>query len=302
MPECPEVTILSHYLKDELIGKTMKSLEVISGKYLNSKITGASMLDGQTLYKIINVDSKGKVLYITLKHLNDVIYFVSHLGMAGEWSFEESDMDRVRLHLNDDKTLSYVDPRNFGNIEVLLPNEFTKRIGKLAPDVLKIDFTDYDFYEIFQKYLKKSKKRYNQCVFKVLTKQNLSDGIFSGLGNYLIPEILYDAKISPYRTMQSLTKEDILVLGHSIKYITKLSYYNNTTGYMTNFGNYSKIHKDGIDSKIYPNYHTDIKIKKTETFKFKVYRKNTDPFGNQVIKDKELNKGRTVYWVKEVQI
>lgn len=306
MPECPEVTILSDYLRSELVGCSISTLEVISGKYLNSKIVGKELLNGQTKYDILNVESKGKVLYITLKYLNKTIYLVSHLGMSGEWSKTESDSDRIRLtihqHNGDTFKLCYIDPRSMGNIEVLEKSDFKKRIDKLAPDVLKTEFTDEIFLTIVENFLKKSKKRSSQLIFKVLTKQNLSDGLFSGLGNYLIPEILYDAKLSPYRTIGSLTNEELIQLARSIKYITKLSYYNNTTGYMTNFGDYSVKHKKGIDDGTYPNYHNDITLKSTNVFQFKIYQKKKDPLGNPVEKDKTLNKGRTTHWVKNVQI
>jgi len=305
MPECPEVTILSDYLKDNLLNRTILSIEINSGKYLHKKILGKELLNENIKYKVIDVSSKGKVLYITLKHSTTIIYFVSHLGMSGEWSFEESDTNRIRLlgeHNESSFKLCYNDPRNFGNIEILNENDFKKRIDKLAPDVLKTEFTDDDFLNIVKQYLKKSKQREKQLIFKVLTKQNLSDGIFSGLGNYLIPEILYDAKISPYRQMSSLSDDDLLKLSHSIKYVTKLSYYNNTTGYMTNFGDYSKKHKKGIDNGKYKNYHTDIHLKTTDKFIFKIYLKKKDPFGNIVEKDKTLNKGRTTHWVKNIQV
>lgn len=306
MPECPEVTILSDYLRGELVNQSISTLEVISGKYLNKKLIGKELLNGQTKYTVLNVDSKGKVLYMTLKHLNKTIYFVSHLGMAGEWSKSESDVDRIRLtvhqHNGNTYKLCYKDPRSIGNVEVLEKNDFKIRIDKLAPDVLKTEFTNDDFLTIVANFLKKSKNRKNQLIFKVLTKQNLSDGLFSGLGNYLIPEILYDAKISPYREIGSLTNDDLLRLAHSIKYITKLSYYNNTTGYMTNFGNYIIEHKKGIDDGTYKNYHVDIVLKTTDKFQFKIYQKKQDPLGNPVERDKLLNKGRTTHWVKNVQI
>jgi formamidopyrimidine-DNA glycosylase len=316
MPECPEVTILSHYLNDKLKNKYITKLDVISGKYLNKSILGKKLLDGTEKYKIVNVNSKGKVLYITMYKLDDLnknikkyIYLMSHLGMSGEWSFKKSDSDRLNVHVEskDGKkyTLCYVDPRNFGNVEVLDSKDaLDKRLNKLAPDVLKTNFTDAEFHEMVKKYLSKSKKRSEQSIFKVLTKQNLVDGIISGLGNYLIPEILYDAKISPYRTIGSLSESDIFILSHSIKYITKLSYYNNTTGYMTNFGSYSSIHKDGIDSGKYDNYHPDIILKSTDIFKFKIYQQKTDPFGNKVNKDKnkKINAERAIHWVSTVQI
>lgn len=309
MPEGPEVTILSHYLNDKLQTKIIENICVLSGKYTNKEIPNLKLFNDTIKHKICNVKSKGKVMYITAKNLstNKKIYFVSHLGMAGEWSFNKTQTDRIRITVKSNKTnkthtLCYKDPRNFGNIEILNTEENLKnRLDKLAPDVLKTNFSNNDFYEMVLLFLKKSKKRKDQLIFKVLMKQNLSDGLISGLGNYLVPEILYKAKISPYRTIESLSKNDILNISKSIKHVVKLSYYNNTTGYMKNFGEYITIHKNGIDDGKYDNYHPDVKFKKTHYFEFKIYQKNKDPVGNTVIKDKDLNKDRTTHWVSEIQ-
>ena len=133
-------------------------------------------------------------------------------------------------------------------------------------------------------------------------KQDKKDALFSGIGNYLVAEILYDAKISPYRTIGSLSDNEIKSLSHSIKYLTKLSYYNNNDGYMLSFGEYSKLHKKYIDDGILPVFHTDVKLDKNDEFKIKVYRQTKDPDGNTVEKDEDINKGRTFHWVKNVQV
>lgn len=70
---------------------------------------------------------------------------------------------------------------------------------------------------------------------------------------------------------------------------------------MAEFGSFIDVHKKGIDNKLYPDYHTDVKLKKTDKFKFKVYQQTEDPLGNPVEKDKTINKGRTVYWVPKIQ-
>ena len=70
---------------------------------------------------------------------------------------------------------------------------------------------------------------------------------------------------------------------------------------MTNFGKFIEIHKQKIDNGIYPDYHAEIKLSKTDKFKFSVYQQNKDPFGNMVEKNKEINKGRTTYWVPTIQ-
>ena len=170
------------------------------------------------------------------------------------------------------------------------------------PYALKTDFTESDFKGYVNNFLKVSKARHNKYIFKALMSQDLKDGIVSGLGNYLTPEILYDCKISPFRPVGDLSDNDIKKLSKSIKKIIKLSYYNNVTGYMTAFGDFIHTHKERIDNGTYPTYHSNVKLKENEEFSFKVYRQKQDPNGHDVDPNKDLNPGRTTYWVPTVQI
>lgn len=305
MPEGVEITLLSQYLTTKIKGKYITEIEILSGKYKTKKeLIGKDLLKGHIKYKVTDVDSKGKLLWITMKNNDTTIYLVSHLGLTGEWSFIKEDNDRVRLTVvGGDKKyyLCYNDPRNFGNIEIY--DNYSKlktKIDKLSPDVLKTEFTDKEFVEMVKKYVSKNKNRKDNMIYKVLTNQNKNDGIFSGIGNYLAPEILYNAKISPRRSIGSLSDKELLILSHSIKYIVKLSYYNNKTGYMKNFESFIDKHREKINDGYFPNYHTDINLKNNE-FQFNVYRLNKDPYGNEILKDKDIVNGRTVYWVPKIQ-
>jgi formamidopyrimidine-DNA glycosylase len=309
MPEGPEITILSQYLLTKLKGRNIENIEVLSGKYKRKNMTNINLLQNHK-YEIKNIESKGKLMWITLKNIvdNKIIYLTSHLGLSGEWGFQKNDNDRVRLTIgnNDNDTkymLCFNDDRNFGNLEIYdNKDDLDTKINALAPDALKTEFTNDEFIEMVKKYLKVSSKRGDQLIFKVLMNQTKKDGIVSGLGNYLAPEILYNAKISPFRKMNSLNTNDLLNLAHSIKFLIKLSYYNNATGYMSNFGDFVEKHKNGVDSGKYPNYHPDIILKKNIIFEFKVYRLDKDPHGNIVEKDKTINAGRTTHWVPAVQL
>lgn len=304
MPEGPEITILSQYLLSKLKNKSIVEFNVLSGKYLKKPILNLNIFENNQ-YVIKDINSKGKLLWIELENNN---FIMSHLGLTGFWSFKKNKNDRIRITIKNNKNdkicyLCYNDPRNFGNIEIITKIEkLDVKIKSLAIDALKTDFTNEQFEELIKNYLKISPSRKKQNLFLVLMKQNVSDGIVSGLGNYLTPEILYNCKLNPYREIGSLTQIEIHSLAESIKYITKLSYYNNSTGYMTNFGDFIQLHKKRIDDKIYPEYHTNIKLSVTDEFKFSVYQQKKDLLGNDVTPDKEINKGRTTYWVRNVQI
>lgn len=304
MPEGPEVKILSQYLASKIKGKIFQSLEILGGKYKRLGIENLEEIQNKN-FKIKEVDSKGKLMWIKLvDNNNNQIYLTSHLGLTGFWSFEEDENDKIQINIKDKNKnykLCYQDPRNFGNINIYTKNELNEKLELLADDVLNKSFTEEDFENKVKKYLNVSSQRKNQIIFKILMKQEKKDGLVSGLGNYLVPEILYNCKISPTRKIGTLTTNEIHELSKSIKYITKLSYYNNDTGYMTNFDKFVEKHKKGIDKGIYPEFHTDTVLLKTDKFEFKVYQQKKDPDGNPVEANKTINEGRTTYWVPSVQ-
>lgn len=301
MPEGPEITLLSQYLTSKLKNKTLNKINILGGKY---KRTGLKNIDDiqNKNYKIVDINSKGKLMWFELENNMCV---TSHLGLAGFWSFDENDSDKIRFIISNSKgkeyTLCYQDPRNFGNIEILTKLELNNKLSLLADDALKTNFTNKEFELIVTNYLSVSSARKNQYIFKVLMNQQKKDGLLSGLGNYLMPEILYDCKINPARKIGTLTSTEINNLANSIRCIIKLSYYNNSTGYMTNFGDFIETHKKGVNSGKYPDYHSSVKLGVDDKFEFKVYQQKKDPLGNIVEANKELNPGRTTYWVPKVQ-
>jgi len=285
MPEGPEVCITAQYLLSRLKNKTITK---ISKKFSLNIVN----------YKIKHIDSKGKILWFELVNASKTIYLISQFGLTGEWSFED-DNNKLTIQFNDDINLYYNDVRGFGKINITnKKKELDTKLNKISVDLLKTDFIDDEFLETFNMYKNKSQRRKKMLIVKLLMDQH---GIGSGIGNYLVCEILYHAKLSPFRTLDSLSNTEIKRLSHSIKYIMKLSYYNNSTGYMTHFSEFIHEHKIGIDNGKYPNYHPDIKLKKSQKFKFHVYRKQTDDKGNKVIADKIIN-NRSTYWIPEIQL
>ena len=299
MPECPEIVILTQYL-NKIKKYNITKFEILGGKYLRKPFNNFEIFEN--VLEIVDINSKGKLIWFELLNVktNETIYMTSHLGLTGFWSFNE-DKAKIKIHLekNDKKKeLYYEDDRNFGNINVYLTKEeFENKINELSVDVLK---DDYDFVTLFKKF-SNYKKNSEKNIVNVLMEQKKNKGIVSGIGNYLMAEILYNAKISPFRTIGSLNDNEIKTLEQSIKYIVKLSYYYNDTGYMTNFDKYIKKHHEDIINGKYPDYHSEIKLEKNDKFEFNVYGKKKDLLGNIVEIDKTIQGDRSTYYVSSIQ-
>lgn len=278
MPEVAEIALTAEILNKYLKNKSILAFDFIGGRYTKKDPVGyQDFLDNLPL-QIKKIDSKGKFLWFELvNNKKQNWYIFNTFGLTGMWSLEEPKYTKAIVSY-DSGVVYFSDVRNFGTFKFTKnKNELKKKLDKLAPDFLK---SDVDISKI---------RNYKIPIVKILMDQTK---IGSGLGNYLVPEILYRAKISPHRLGSSLSKNEIAKLEYNIDYTTKLAYIDNHVGYMINL-------EDEANKLKRKNYHSYIKLK-NKTFEFLVYRQKVDPKGNPV-KRESIIKGRTTYWVPIIQ-
>ena len=265
MPEVCEIVVTTHFLMSELKNKNIVSLNILSGRYTHQELEGENLITKYSPLKILDINSKGKFMWFELyseKH-NKHIYIMNTFGLSGSWGFNNENSSRISLSITDNKknkfrSLYYNDPRNFGTIKITDdPINLNNKLNKLAPDLLKTEYSLGEFKKWFIDY-----KYQNREIIKVLMNQEIGTGIGSGLGNYLAPEILYRSKISPYRTINSLTNIDLANLYNEMRKTLKLCYLSNHVGYMTQFEDYIEQHKIDVDKGILPNFQKKVKLKK----------------------------------------
>lgn len=294
MPEVCEVCLTSQYLK-QIIGGTITNIEVESGRYLKKPIDGFNLL--KFPLKIIDIDTKGKFMWMTLSNKNKIFYLMITFGLEGKWSLNELKYTNIIFELEHQKYsyLYFGDTRNFGSLKFTDDvSVLNKKLNKLAPDLLKENASVNEISERFELIKNKNKR-----IVDILMTQELPNSIGSGLGNYLVPEILYNAKISPHRTITSLSSNDIKKIIRSIQYVLKLCYTTNSTRYISHLSKFLDKHQTGIDEGKYPDFLPNVNTH-GEKFEFKVYRRTDDDFGNEIIGE-EIIKGRTTYWCPSIQ-
>lgn len=312
MPEICEVALTAQYLMTKLKDRFITGIRVVAGKYTHQNLSGKNLISEHKPLKVIKIDSKGKFMWFELEdnnHKERKIYILNNFGLTGEWSFHEDKSDRVIFDIETEPNsksnkayeLHYADSRNFGLLQITDNYQILKdKIDKLAPDLLKTNFTAENFIDWVHDYLKKSKKRKDVPIVKALLRQDKKDGIVSGIGNYLSSEILYRAKISPYTPVGKLSDQNLRTLANTIKRVIKLCYMSNITGYMKKLTNFVQKHEKKVKEGIFPDYHPDVKLKKDEKFEFLVYNRDEDKYGNKVEKD-TIDGTRTTYWVHIIQ-
>jgi formamidopyrimidine-DNA glycosylase len=127
---------------------------------------------------------RGKALALLFGASPYTLHF--HFGMSGRLGLIESKHTRVRFEFGEGLFLHYIDPRKFGKVSV---EHWTMPLAS-GLDVMKVS-------EEYLVQLCKSKRH----VRSVLTDQSR----IAGIGNYLVNEILWKARINPFRPASSLS-------------------------------------------------------------------------------------------------
>ena len=260
MPECIETNLIANDLK-LLIGKSITSY------ILTDKAKSAGFEDLICPVTINAVKSHGKKIIF---EFDNQLMIVS-LGMSGRFQYEEGKHSHIHFILND-IILYYEDPRRFGKIIIIDKNKY---VCKLGPCLLTHALNE----EI-------SKKQWRKLYKPKLLKRKIADilldqSIVSGIGLYLMTEILYWSKISPLRIGTTISKKELETIRINAHKVVLDAY-----------------EAGGLTIK---NYLTPSKRK--GVYQTAVYGKKKDPNGYKIINEKLGGKNsRTIHYVKEIQI
>lgn len=295
MPELIEVFLTSSYLNSKVSNRNIKSIKAIKGKYKKNPINGLVRIN-ELKPNTISVRSKGKLMWFELEH--DIILFC-RFGLHGSWTSLKSNHNDIEIEYEGFSI--YFNNIGFGSFIVSDNDGLDKELDKNHFDFLQEQITRESFNDRIKKYVSPS-VRSNHKIVKVLMDQNKKTGIGSGIGNYLVAEILYKAKISPHTTMSSIKSDKNRVndLCYAIQYTIKNAFYNIKSNYLDDdkeFSDYiNKFRKQCLKNNMfYPN------IKIPKSFEFKVYGVDKDENGNKVIKEEIIGKRKT-HWIPSIQI
>lgn len=290
MPEIVEVKRYGDLIRKKMLNQNITQINILNGRY---KKHGPPKYFNKLIppIKIIDVNTKGKLIYITF---DNGYILLNTLGLSGGWTFKEKNKfifpnsieflnaksieqykDNSLNHLNVEfKTkngiLYFYDTLSYGTISITNLDGLQKKLNSLGPDIMETNLNTFTN----RIKLKKHKK-----IGLVLMNQK----IISGIGNYLRADSLWLAKISPHRLVNDLTDSDIKHIFNAILELT--------------WGDYNQ--KKGIKKGIIKGIKLPYYYKRD----FFVYYENKDIYGND-IKKEELYEGsqkRSIYWVPKIQ-
>ena len=210
MPELPEVESFGRYLEKTSLNKKIEEVEVKSPELLQNIGTNDLKKNLET-NRFKRTKRHGKYLFVLL---NNNKWLILHFGMTGSFKcFKNPDdkplYDRILFNFEDNSHLAFIDPRKFGKIYLTseISNFITQK--KLGPDALNID-------------LKTFKNLYNKrrgAAKSALMNQH----VMAGVGNIYSDEILYQARVHPKTSFNTLNDAKITEIFNIMKKVLNTS-------------------------------------------------------------------------------
>jgi len=205
VPELPEVETYRRFLDNIILDQPITALEVKDAHVLAT--------DEDTLRKAVvgcRVRATRRLGKNCFLELNDGQVLVLHFGMTGDVDAYRDDHDaprftRVALHLADGLRVAFVDPRKFGRIRLVESVAQYQKAKRLGPDALDVTA------EHLQAVLGPKK-----AMIKPLL---LDQSITAGLGNWIVDEVLFQARINPKRRANTLTSKEFRALHAAIQLV-----------------------------------------------------------------------------------
>jgi formamidopyrimidine-DNA glycosylase len=207
MPEVPDLEAIRKYFNRTISGRTVERVETyIPVPIRVPREEFVRSLTGETLG---DVHRHGKFLLFTLASGRVLIVNPMLTGRFGV--VEPKTRRHARtvfiLGLDDGRELRYVDQRVMGRVYLVEADqiEAVPQFAEMGPDVLSPALTE----EVFRERLRK----YTGQIKSVLVNHKF----VAGIGNAYSDEILWEARVHPYKKRSQMTDEEITRLYHATR-------------------------------------------------------------------------------------
>jgi formamidopyrimidine-DNA glycosylase len=230
MPELPEVETTVRDLNEKVLGRTFIDVWTDWKKIVRRPKSFEEFKKEIKGKKILNIRRRGKNILFELSENRSLLIHQKLTGhlLLGKWQFLNGNWQSLIpgpllddpmnkfLHLifwlDDRRQLALSDLRKFAKVELWDKESLEKseEMKNLGPEPLEKDFT----FEKFKEVLSKKKKG---KIKQVLMDQE----VIAGIGNIYSDEILWQAKIHPFKDIERLSDEEIKEIYSAMKEILK---------------------------------------------------------------------------------
>ena len=228
MPELPEVETVCRLMSRVLKGKKITGVKVAPDEIVLGGIPPEAIEAAVLGREVTGVGRKGKYWWI---ELDSTPWLFGHLGMSG-W-IRHLGADTIRLHSHgtaplDDSTgepkflkllltaedgekVAFTDGRRLGRLWLGNSPAEDSRIQKLGFDV----YRELPPAEALEPILAKRKVSIKGVL--------LDQSVFAGVGNWIADEVLFQARIAPARSANTLSHDEVQKLHDAIRDVTGLA-------------------------------------------------------------------------------
>jgi formamidopyrimidine-DNA glycosylase len=211
LPELPDVETVARTLRRETVGRRIRRVQVLSPSTVRSPAPGrfASRLRGR---RIEQVRRRGKYLLINLEGDQTLIV---HLRMTGGFASGRR-TDPIHPHTRvvfsfDGDELRFIDQRRFGHMDLVHARDIPTFAGlrRLGVEPLEEIFTLRKFRALLH--------GRRGTVKGFLLRQD----VIAGIGNIYADEILFHARLLPWRPVESLRPAEATRLYRAIRTVLR---------------------------------------------------------------------------------
>ncbi len=210
MPEGPEVSSLADGLMRHVRRGDARIVgaRIVSGRYAtNAPPEGWDTLNEMLPLHVRAVRNKGKFMYY---ELSEGVSLWSTLGMSGGWTLRAHRHARLELDLDlperEKEVLTFYDSRNFGTFKACFDDQKLRdRLARLGPSWTEPGQVTLDAFRALLRRGGKPQRERRLAVF--LMDQTKT----AGVGNYILAEALYAARIHPWARVGDIAKDDAVV-------------------------------------------------------------------------------------------
>ncbi len=199
MPELPELEVVREVLNARVLGKTIERVELVQpgAAIVVRDLTGHGFADSLTGAHIENVTRRGKYLVFDLNVPPKLVLNPKLTGRLQLTTNKEKRFKKTALVLSlpDGVELRYYDDKMMGQLYLTADPQKVPDYAGMGPEP----------FEITREEFRERLRPYRGEIKGVLTRGEF----LAGIGNAYADEILWNAKLHPFRKRTQLTAQEI---------------------------------------------------------------------------------------------
>jgi formamidopyrimidine-DNA glycosylase len=211
VPELPELEIVKEVLQRRVVGQTIEAVQVHpkGGAIVIRDLTRHGFAETLTGSLIENVERRGKFLLFSIKPVDGAhVYVALNLKLTGRLQLappaeKKFAKTHVVISLSSGAELRYVDQRTMGQLYLTDDLAQVPDYAGLGPEPFDVSLDEF----------RGRLKPYRGEIKGILVRSEF----IAGIGNAYADEILWAARLHPYRKRTQLTAEEVERLYHAMQ-------------------------------------------------------------------------------------